>query len=111
MSTASSACDAGSDARCAMTDDTLTVKWDPTGRAPRRLRFEPRDAPGGAWKRIEEVYSGDECGWRPVGSELVESVVIEDGREYDAEATPAQTHLGDPRVDDDQHSLEDVGDE
>jgi len=90
--------------------DAVTLRWDPAGRAPRRLRFEPREyAVGGDWERIEQTWTGEE--WRTVGSEIVESVTVIDGREYDAEATPAQTHLGDPRVDDDQHSLEDVGDE
>jgi len=92
--------------------DAVTLRWDPAGRAPRRLRFEPRDyATEGDWERIEEVWTGDERGWRTVGSEIVQSVVIEDGREYDRESTPAQTHLGDPRVDEGQHSLEDLGDE
>jgi len=88
--------------------DRVIVRWSPTGRAPRRIVFEPVES--GGWNRIEQAYS-DDRGWRTVGSERVESIgfegpVADHHDDYPGEATPAQTHLGDPRVDDDQTALD-----
>jgi len=53
--------------------DALIVRWDPEGRAPRRIVFEPtRDG----WDRSEQAWS-DHDGWREVGRERVDSVRIE----------------------------------
>ena len=58
-----------------MTDrsDAATLRFDPAGRAPRRLRFEPRA--DGDWERREEVWNG--CRWRGVGSERVDDLAVE----------------------------------
>jgi hypothetical protein len=51
----------------------ITVEW--TGaHCRRRLRFVSRD--DGGWRRIEERRNGGE--WRPVGSEIVADLVVED---------------------------------
>jgi hypothetical protein len=56
--------------------DAITLQYQPSGRAARRLVFEPRDA--GGYECIEQVWSG--CGyWRDVGGEPVERVTIDDG--------------------------------
>lgn len=61
-----------------MTDrsDAVVVTYQPAGRAPRRLVFEPRSGDGPDWQRVEEVrdHNGE---WREVGSELVERVDVE----------------------------------
>lgn len=56
--------------------DAVCVEW--TGiKTRRRLRFEPRDA--GGWERIEERKTAD--GWQPVGWEIVNDVVLDQGGE------------------------------
>ena len=55
--------------------DAIVLTFDPVDehQAPTRHRFEPRS--DGRWRRVEERYSRGE--WRPVGSELVERVSVE----------------------------------
>jgi hypothetical protein len=57
-----------------MTDrsDALILRYDPVGRAPRRLRFEPT---ADGYERIEEVWNG--CQWRGVGNESVDHLALE----------------------------------
>ena len=60
--------------------DAVVVTWTPAGRAPRRIVFEPTDAEGAAFKRVEQAQREDGT-WRPVGSEPATSVNVEDGRD------------------------------
>lgn len=53
--------------------DAVIVRWTPIGRATRRYRFEPHSA--GGWTAYEEVRARGE--WRPVGTESVEELDIE----------------------------------
>lgn len=57
-----------------MTDrsDAFVVRWEPDNTAPRRALFEPRVD---GWYRREQIWTGD-C-WRTLGTELVETVAIE----------------------------------
>lgn len=57
--------------------DSLIIAWTPVGGTPRRLRFEPHDASGVEYERIEEERDGGE--WRVVGREYVDGVAFEDG--------------------------------
>jgi hypothetical protein len=87
--------------------DAIIVRRDPATGPPERDRYEPRE--DGRWTRIDEVWSG--CAWHGRGTEVVKSIGFEgvppecvDG--YDAEATPAETHLDDPAWSDDQTALD-----
>jgi hypothetical protein len=60
-----------------MTDDRrdrITVRWRPTGRAPRRLVFEPRS--DGGWLREEQTRIHDGT-WRTVGTETCTDLAFE----------------------------------
>ena len=93
-----------------MTDrsDAMVVRWNPAGRAARRITFEPRE---GGFLRVEQVRDhADE--WRTVGREVVDTVGFEnvpvecvDG--YDREASAGESRLDDPRWSDDQTALGD----
>lgn len=81
----------------------LVLRFDPVGRATRRLVFSRRerdiedgsetadagddgggdtDGPAPAWLRSEQVRSYDGT-WREVGSELVASVTVEQPQDQD----------------------------
>lgn len=53
--------------------DATTVRWEPVGREPRRVVFEPRA--DGRLERVVEAWTGEE--WRFVGREVCETVAVE----------------------------------
>ena len=60
-----------------MTDDRrdrIIVRWRPTGRAPRRLVFEPRSE--GGWLREEQTLAHDGT-FRTVGTETCTELAFE----------------------------------
>ena len=58
--------------------DAVVVTYQPAGRAARREVFEPTS--DGRYERVEEVRREDGT-WHRVGSEVVESVIVEDPRD------------------------------
>jgi hypothetical protein len=70
-----------------MTDrsDAVVVTFNPTDtmQAPTRYVFEPRD--DGTHERAEERYSTEQGTWILVGSEIVDSLAVENAPTVDAE--------------------------
>jgi hypothetical protein len=93
-----------------MTDrsDAMVVRWNPAGRAARRITFEPRDD---GFLRVEQVrdHAGE---WRSVGREVVDTVGVENVPaecvdDYDREASGGTRRLDDPEWSDSQTALDD----
>lgn len=60
--------------------ESVTLRFDPAGRAPRRYVFEPVAEPAKPdWRLSEQTWTGEE--WRQVGGEYVDDISIDDGRE------------------------------
>lgn len=60
-----------------MTEDALTVEFEPDRGPRRRLRFEPRGRD--SYERVEEEWTG--CTWRATGREIVDELSIDRGAE------------------------------
>jgi hypothetical protein len=56
--------------------DAIVISWSPSGRADRRIVFEPLSS--GGYTRVEQARSAPSGeGWWTVGSERVDSVAVE----------------------------------
>lgn len=55
--------------------DATVITWKPAERAAHRMVFEPRS--DGTFERIEEARIATDGGWHYIGSEIVESVEVE----------------------------------
>jgi len=56
--------------------DAVVMRWQPAGRAARRIVFEPTSS--GDWTRLEQVRSDvDGVGWQTVGSERCDGIGFE----------------------------------
>ncbi|QLH82443.1 hypothetical protein [Halosimplex pelagicum] len=84
-----------------MTDEGITLRYDPPQGPPRRVRYEARSPEG--YTRITEVWTG--CDWRAEGSEPVTDIGVEIGQravddvEIVGDETDAETVTGPEQVD------------